>query len=201
MYIKWLFSLLLTATLSLSITPSSYACSCMSPDLVRSYNNSDSVFIGRVLFETVVNTDRYWLVRVRKNLKGCTEQGDLVVVQSSSFGSACGASLQMGALHVFTSYEDTPIGPFPVFHISMCGYNVPALSLNAEERSFLLSRNACCDATQTCECVDGLPPVSCLADPCTMAQTCTEGTCEANYCGGCNAEFYNSLGEAVCQPW
>ncbi|HTU63496.1 MAG TPA: hypothetical protein VMF89_33770, partial [Polyangiales bacterium] len=42
-------------------------------------------------------------------------------------------------------------------------------------------------------------PVQCFADPCSVAPACTEGECVANYCGGCNAEFYDTFGHAVCE--
>lgn len=41
-------------------------------------------------------------------------------------------------------------------------------------------------------CPDGSKPVNCKADPCQFA-TCPyfpEATCEADYCGGCNARFF-----------
>jgi hypothetical protein len=41
--------------------------------------------------------------------------------------------------------------------------------------------------------------VECFADPCQVAPSCGDGECVANYCGGCNAEFYDESGYAVCQ--
>jgi Tissue inhibitor of metalloproteinase len=41
-------------------------------------------------------------------------------------------------------------------------------------------------------------PVACFADPCTVAKPCTESTCLANYCGGCNAIFVAPNGTRVC---
>ena len=41
-------------------------------------------------------------------------------------------------------------------------------------------------------CPDGSQPVYCKEDPCRFA-TCPyfpEATCEADYCGGCNARFF-----------
>ena len=41
-------------------------------------------------------------------------------------------------------------------------------------------------------CPDGTQPVNCFVDPCQYAQCpAVEGAeCEANYCGGCNAEWF-----------
>ena len=54
-----------------------------------------------------------------------------------------------------------------------------------------------CDQSDTIGgCPDGSKPVNCLKDPCRFA-TCTyfpEATCEADYCGGCNARFFVDKG-------
>ena len=41
--------------------------------------------------------------------------------------------------------------------------------------------------------------VNCLVDPCSVA-TCPnypQANCRANYCGGCNAEFYDASGALI----
>jgi hypothetical protein len=49
------------------------------------------------------------------------------------------------------------------------------------------------EVTHQCEgCSDGSQPVNCLVDPCQTA-TCPSvngATCVANYCGGCNAQWF-----------
>ena len=45
-------------------------------------------------------------------------------------------------------------------------------------------------------CPDGSEPVNCKVNPCRVT-TCTyfpEATCEADYCGGCNARFFVDKG-------
>jgi eight-cysteine-cluster-containing protein len=62
----------------------------------------------------------------------------------------------------------------------------------------LAGRSVCCG--DECSCADGSSPVSCFADPCEVTPACSEAdVCVANYCGGCNAEFYDASGYAVCQ--
>ena len=39
--------------------------------------------------------------------------------------------------------------------------------------------------------------VNCFQDPCTVADPCGTNQCEANYCGGCNADFYDLNGDLV----
>jgi eight-cysteine-cluster-containing protein len=41
--------------------------------------------------------------------------------------------------------------------------------------------------------------VACLVSPCSVTPACQAGLrCEDNYCGGCNAEFYDAGGYAAC---
>ncbi|XP_072014181.1 hyalin-like [Amphiura filiformis] len=49
------------------------------------------------------------------------------------------------------------------------------------------------DCDQTATCPDGSDPIACLTNPCDTA-TCSaypNAACRPNYCGGCNAEFYD----------
>ncbi|KAH3859209.1 hypothetical protein DPMN_101925 [Dreissena polymorpha] len=45
-------------------------------------------------------------------------------------------------------------------------------------------------------CPDGSPLVNCFMDPCSGAICYNPPnlTCRANYCGGCNREWYNRFG-------
>ena len=48
-------------------------------------------------------------------------------------------------------------------------------------------------------CPEGIEEFVCLTAPCTV-NTCTahpDATCRDNYCGGCNAEFYDANGNKV----
>ena len=44
------------------------------------------------------------------------------------------------------------------------------------------------------ECPSGVPVVQCFADPCSVTQCpkYPDATCNADYCGGCNARFYDN---------
>ena len=51
------------------------------------------------------------------------------------------------------------------------------------------------------ECPPGVPTAMCSDDPCSIksCQADPKATCKANYCGGCNAVFYNKDGsKAKC---
>ena len=48
-------------------------------------------------------------------------------------------------------------------------------------------------------CPPGQPPVNCFVDPCQFG-TCPahpDATCVADYCGGCNARFFDEDGNEV----
>jgi hypothetical protein len=47
-------------------------------------------------------------------------------------------------------------------------------------------------------CPADTPMAKCMADPCTMSKPCTEATCVANYCGGCNVIWVDPNGSRVC---
>ncbi|XP_077978220.1 uncharacterized protein LOC144433736 [Glandiceps talaboti] len=48
-------------------------------------------------------------------------------------------------------------------------------------------------------CPDGSQPVNCLGNPCEIAECplYPNAGCRVNYCGGCNAEFYNGEGRVL----
>ena len=45
-------------------------------------------------------------------------------------------------------------------------------------------------------CPPDKPLVNCLVDPCQFA-TCTDATCVSDFCGGCNARFFDEDGNEV----
>jgi hypothetical protein len=78
-----------------------------------------------------------------------------------------------------------------------CGFTKPWSSLTGDQKAFLNNRYNCCD--DKCGCANGSMPVQCFANPCDVS-TCPQGTCEANYCGGCHAEYTLDGGYGVCAP-
>ncbi|XP_033125960.1 neurogenic locus notch homolog protein 2-like [Anneissia japonica] len=56
-----------------------------------------------------------------------------------------------------------------------------------------------CEITVNDTCQNGTKPVSCLFDPCHVASCPAhpDARCKSNYCGGCNAEFYDDVGNRV----
>jgi len=51
-------------------------------------------------------------------------------------------------------------------------------------------------------CPAGVPITACFANPCLLPsarERCPQfTTCKPDYCGGCNARFYNETGDEIC---
>lgn len=76
-------------------------------------------------------------------------------------------------------------------------FGVPRPSVHDGE--YIQGRAVGCDDDR--ECPDGTQPVLCFANPCDVTPACEQAVrCEANYCGGCNAEFFDENGARVCLP-
>ncbi|MFT5431550.1 MAG: hypothetical protein ACI9OJ_002247 [Myxococcota bacterium] len=173
------------------------ACSCISTDIASSYNNSTDVIRAQVLFGITIGQDQWYVARSLSTFKGCIEKNAWVYIRTASSSAACGVILQTGTQYLLSGSDLQAGWSVPVLSIGSCGFNRPIASLTKADRKFLLSRYNCCG--DTCACNDGTQPVNCFADPCMFAD-CPSGECVANYCGGCNAEFYDQYGQAVCTP-
>lgn len=174
------------------------ACSCVPTDAIHSYRVNDLALVGKVIQRSVGPNQTTYLVRVRVDLKGDIGTGEIVKVTTSSSTASCGVPLSLGERYFLVGSDlGTTGGGRQVMGINLCGFNVPVSQLSADDIHYLSTRFN----TATATCNDGNPPVSCFADPCTLAAPCPTGSCEANYCGGCIAEFYTSGDFATCLPW
>jgi hypothetical protein len=198
--IKLIFVGVVTILLSI-LTPSvAEACSCLPPDLVRTTSDSDHVLIGRIKRKRKQAGTRYFQLEVEGTVKGCYVPGELVILKSPVSGATCGINLMKNKRYVVTGYKSTLNNGNPAISINACGHNYEWGATPAVERDFLLSRYVDCPSQGYQQCADGSLPMSCTVDPCTTySGSCTSGTCVANYCGGCNREFYDSSGDAVCE--
>jgi eight-cysteine-cluster-containing protein len=190
-------ALLLSAAVVTTAQPAE-ACSCVRPTIESSYNNHSDVVVARVLTRIIRGNERWHLARVRKPYKGCLDEGQTVWLVSAVSSATCGVSLSPGTTYLINGQAAGSALGVRKLSISLCDYNKPVGELTAEEREFLNGRTVTCGNESTC--ADGSQPVSCFADPCQVTPACREAaTCVANYCGGCNAEFYDAGGNAVCQ--
>ena len=175
--------------------PQADACSCMPPSVHTTYKGSTDVIVARVIWGTLLGNKRWYVVRSSKTFKGCTKDGEWLLVSTASSGAACGTQLAVGSTYLLTGYAGNQNWGVTVLGIGICGYNKKVSDLTASDREWLMARNVCCN--NKCECADGSKPVSCFADPCKV-NSCPGGNCTANYCGGCNAEFYDNSGKPMC---
>lgn len=172
------------------------ACSCIVPTVESSYRSASDVAFVDLRRTYVTGDTRYYLGRVVRTFKGCLPTGERVVLKTPADGAACGTELRLRRYLINGTAAGTFLG-MPVLSISLCSYDRQVSTLTDHDREYLEGRTVCCG--ESCHCADGSQPVNCFADPCSVAPECGEGECVANYCGGCNAEFYDSMGQAVCQ--
>lgn len=190
-------TLVVVALLSASIVMfpnSAEACSCSSPSVMQSYASADDVMVVRVVWSAEVGPYRWYVGRTRKALKGCIKDGSWVYLRTASSSAACGAYYETGKTYLINGWETETNYNVPVLSVNSCSYDRKVGDLTKADVKWLLGRYNSCTAT----CVDGTQPVNCFANPCEVA-SCPLGQCEANYCGGCNAEFYYD-GVQVCGP-
>jgi eight-cysteine-cluster-containing protein len=177
------------------------ACKCAQPGVERSYAVADDVLQVLVLNTLPAPTGlrRYLALTTSDAFKGCIARRSLVVVQTNSESSACGATFPLGSHQLlFTSSLGRRFG-LPVLSTGTCNGNREWSEVTKEELAFLGSRDNCCG--ESCQCVNS-EPVQCLIDPCQVSE-CSDpdATCKANYCGGCNAEWFTPEGmPATCEP-
>jgi len=130
--------------------------------------------------------------RVRESYKGCMRRGRILKLMTAKDSGLCGAVLDLDQEYVLALGD----GERNAFQINSCGFIRLAGSLSPAEAEFLDTRHQCCG--RRCEC-SGTDLVSCLVDPCSI-ESCGDATCVSNYCGGCNAEFFDPTGQPVCTP-
>lgn len=174
------------------------ACSCLPATVESSYNGSSDVATLTPLLGYRIGSERWYIAQVTKPYKGCTDAGDFVLLSTPSSSASCGTRLEIGVEYLINADRRGSLFGVPKLAIGGCDYNLPVDELSDPDRGFLEGRQVCCG--RDCDCADGSEPVQCFVDPCQVAPACSEAaTCEANYCGGCNAEFYDASGYGVCQ--
>lgn len=195
---RTLLALCLTMLSWLSLQNQAHACKCMPPDLGRSYDNADHVVHVRIDAQLPSSsTARRYLARlVDDDYKGCLEAGRRVVIETGLDSASCGMELTRGAYLLHGSSARRTFGLLTL-HVGTCDANARWADVSPEHLAFLNSRFVCCG--DSCACNDGNPSVNCFVDPCQVATCDVAGaSCRSNYCGGCNAEWYDASGARVC---
>ena len=191
----WMVAFALVASAA-SAAPAE-ACKCTPPSLSASYSDATDVLQARVMVGATLGYTQWYLARVGRVFKGCLKPGKWVFVRTSSSSAACGVVLKTGATYLLTAADQGTFRGLPVLGIHSCAYNRPIQDLSKVDLAFLQGRTVCCK--DKCVCANGSPMVNCFVDPCQVA-SCPSGTCTANYCGGCNAEFWGDSGQLLCLP-
>jgi hypothetical protein len=186
----------LSALINIVTPDTAAACSCVEPSVESSYNSASDVAYVDVRRSYVLGDTRYFVGSVARTFKGCLRAGQRVLLKTPAAGETCGADLRARRYLINGSRVRGFLGT-PVLSISLCSYDREVSQLTERDQKFLEGRNVCCG--DQCACADGSQPVQCFAEPCSVAPPCDAGVCEANYCGGCRAEFYDPRGEPVCQ--
>lgn len=184
--------------LMVASTQEAHACRCVVPDVISSYQTRDHAFVARAVSVQMGAQYHVWTFRLVKDLKGCERPGATIRVVTASDPSACGASFTPGVSYLVYA-TDVNIGGRRVWQTTTCDGNRELSQLTRDEIGYLMDRPITCNGVTTC--ANGSQPVSCLVDPCTTSPACRGATCEANYCGGCTAEWYDVNGAGQCMPW
>jgi len=193
----WFAVMVMTATW-LSTEGQADACTCLPPDMNRSYDNADHVVHARVVLSLGVSGGqrRYLAVTEEAAFKGCLPAQQFVVLQTASQSAACGVTLQVGQSYLLHGQALAPMLGLPRLGIFLCDANVLWSDLSAEHRNYLDTRFVCCGGK--CACFNS-DEVQCFVDPCQVSRCDVEGAeCRSNYCGGCNAEWIDPTGALVC---
>ncbi|MBT8342871.1 MAG: hypothetical protein HKP58_13730 [Desulfatitalea sp.] len=173
------------------------ACSCMPPTVASSYNHSSDVIKARIFLRIQRGDSVVYFANVQHVFKGCLSTDRYVILRTPSSSAACGITLRTGDEYLINGNASGTYWGFTQLSVGLCDYNPLFSALSDEDLDFLYSRLVCC--SDACICADGSRPVNCFVDPCEVAPDCPDGKCQANYCGGCTAEFYDANGYAVCE--
>ncbi|MET0391301.1 MAG: hypothetical protein ABW321_35335 [Polyangiales bacterium] len=174
------------------------ACSCLPSFEEDLYEASDHVIKARPLASFRGPRDQRWYLAIvtGRAYKGCLFKHAFVWIQTTNEEEGCGVRLDADTEYLIHGHAMGRAFGLHVLETGLCDDNRPVPELSEATRRFLDTRQTCCGGE--CECV-GSEPVDCLVDPC-QTSVCSEpeAVCQANYCGGCHAEWYDADGWRVC---
>jgi hypothetical protein len=177
------------------------ACSCAVSSFDDHYARADHVLHAKVLRLTAESERErvYTVALLERDFKGCLPASTEVQVATSPDSASCGVPLEIGAeVLLFATWQGQP--PEATLRVSLCGGSGPFARFTDAERDALRAKPLSCgDDGPTC--ANGEPVVQCFVDPCSVSRCDVSGaTCQSDYCGGCNAHWYDARGARVCAP-
>lgn len=187
----------LVALVNIATASRARACSCLAPTVASSYHSASDVAYIDIRRTFVASDTRYYVGYVAQTFKGCLVAAQRVILKTPVSSATCGSELRLLRRYLINGNAAGSVLGTRVLSISLCSYDRQVSELSEQDQAFLNGRSVCCG--DKCGCADGSQPVQCLVEPCSMAPYCPDGECVANYCGGCNAEFFDERGELVCE--
>ncbi|XP_065315536.1 kielin/chordin-like protein [Gordionus sp. m RMFG-2023] len=128
----------------------------------------------------------------------------------SNFCGGCNADFYLNNKKISCSNLVCPLDkPMVYCYVEPCQFAKCPAYPKAECRSnycggchadfYLYKEKVSCSETNG-KCPPDKPKVNCLVDPCKIAKCPSnpQAICKANYCGGCNAEFYENDKPIIC---
>ncbi|MET0388702.1 MAG: hypothetical protein ABW321_22210 [Polyangiales bacterium] len=197
---SWSISALVASCLLLALHGRAKACSCLASPEEDYFENSDYVVRLRAVASFPGVRDKRWYLAVvtAQAYKGCLRERSFAWIQTENDEAACGVTLDADTEYlVHAAAVGRSLLGLPILETGLCNGNRPIREVDAATQQFLSTREVCCGGS--CECAGDTERVQCLVDPCQVS-ACSEpgAVCRANYCGGCNAEWYDPDGWRVC---
>lgn len=160
-------------------------------------DHKDAVFLGKVverLNGVCQGSQVFYKVQVRRTFKSCPIE-PVIVVELPCFAH----ELTVGTDYLFFAAKVTKITIGGLPHYATFGCDGVR---NFAMGDYLNRRRNMIVCPDSGACLNGQPLVNCLIDPCTTASCEQGGTCVSTYCGGCDANFFNSEGLLIlpCTP-
>ena len=112
------------------------ACSCLPPDLARSYEESTDVVRVQIVSESSVGDKVRYTAHVVTRYKGELEPSAEVQIETRYSSAACGLGPQLRGDYLVTSRRNES----GMLFATACGFSVRFSSLTQEELAFLEDR-------------------------------------------------------------
>jgi len=122
------------------------ACSCIPPTVQSSFENNDTVIVGKIGRSSVSRGERYYSVQVRYTFKGCTNDARWVIVKSAASSAACGTDFRVGENYLIMGNAVPSSSGMPIISTNLCQYNRRARSLSRRDWGFLKRNHEECNA-------------------------------------------------------
>ena len=119
-------TLLIAVTLGvLAWDNTAYACSCLPPDLERSYQSADQVVHVRVRAVASRTTSYvvYDAVLLEDAFKGCLDTGARIYIRTARSSATCGITLSVGQEYLIHGHDVPSASLIPTVQAVLCDAN------------------------------------------------------------------------------